>query len=153
MTQRTAPGKTGTWAGSELLRTFGLGWGLGGSGHVKRVQEKAEFCASRPPDSTGPSPNLPTSIKAGYLNCKIRPYIRILCAVSSARVKLSTAKGFRYRVLLAASHVGIIGNDASGQRGKVGDDASAASGYRYRIHEAPSSCASWLLLRSGRIMV
>ncbi|GFV29850.1 hypothetical protein TNCV_2083151 [Trichonephila clavipes] len=31
------------------------------------------------------SPNLPTSIKAGYLNCKIRPYIPNPCAVSSAR--------------------------------------------------------------------
>ncbi|GFV38548.1 RNA-directed DNA polymerase from mobile element jockey [Trichonephila clavipes] len=26
-------------------------------------------------------PTLPQTIKAGYLNCKIRPYIRILCAV------------------------------------------------------------------------
>ncbi|GFV25509.1 uncharacterized protein TNCV_1147791 [Trichonephila clavipes] len=32
------------------------------------------------------SPKLPNTIKAGYLNCKIRPYIyRTLCAVSNAR--------------------------------------------------------------------
>ncbi|GFX90064.1 uncharacterized protein TNCV_887611 [Trichonephila clavipes] len=32
------------------------------------------------------TPNLPTTIKAGYLNCKIRPHtFRILCAALSAR--------------------------------------------------------------------
>ncbi|GFV56731.1 hypothetical protein TNCV_4689561 [Trichonephila clavipes] len=46
---------------------------------------------------------------------------------STLRVELCS-KGFRYRVLADyQSHVGIIGNEQAGRRGKVGDDASAAS--------------------------
>ncbi|GFT94230.1 hypothetical protein TNCV_3922711 [Trichonephila clavipes] len=47
MTQRTAPGKTGTWSGVlNILRTFGLvRWGLGGSGHVEGTGEKLSFAS------------------------------------------------------------------------------------------------------------
>ncbi|GFX84332.1 uncharacterized protein TNCV_4134431 [Trichonephila clavipes] len=72
MTQQTAPWEN--WhleRGFELLRTFGLvRWGLGGSGHVEGTGEKLSFAsqASR-------YPKLRSNIKAGYLNCKLRPYI------------------------------------------------------------------------------
>ncbi|GFV24356.1 uncharacterized protein TNCV_198981 [Trichonephila clavipes] len=72
MTQRTAPlGKLALERGFELLRTFGLvRWGLGGSGHVEGTGEKLSFASQ-----AARYPNLPSKIKAGYLNCKLRPYI------------------------------------------------------------------------------
>ncbi|GFX50805.1 putative RNA-directed DNA polymerase from transposon X-element [Trichonephila clavipes] len=72
MKQRTAPWET--WhleRGFELLKTFGLvRWGLGGSGHVEGTGEKLSFASQ-----AARYPKLPTTIKAGYLNCRIRPYI------------------------------------------------------------------------------
>ncbi|GFU79513.1 uncharacterized protein TNCV_2915731 [Trichonephila clavipes] len=72
MTQRTAPWEI--WhlkRGFELLRTFGLvRWGLGGGGHVEGTGEKLSFASQ-----TARYPKLPSNIKAGYLNCKLRPYI------------------------------------------------------------------------------
>ncbi|GFS88786.1 uncharacterized protein TNCV_4816781 [Trichonephila clavipes] len=73
MTQRTAPWEN--WhleRGFELLRTFGLvRWGLGGSDHVEGTGEKLSFASQ----AARYSPTIPHTIKAGYLNCKIRPYI------------------------------------------------------------------------------
>ncbi|GFT26356.1 uncharacterized protein TNCV_264011 [Trichonephila clavipes] len=72
MTQRTASWEI--WhleRGFELLRTFGLvRWGLGGGGHVEGTGEKLSFASQ-----AARYPTLPQTIKAGYLNCKIRPYI------------------------------------------------------------------------------
>ncbi|GFW70389.1 putative RNA-directed DNA polymerase from transposon X-element [Trichonephila clavipes] len=72
MTQRTAPWETWHWEwGFELLKTFGLvRWGLGGSGHVEGTGEKLSFASQ-----AARYPKLPSNIKAGYLNCKVRPYI------------------------------------------------------------------------------
>ncbi|GFS83492.1 uncharacterized protein TNCV_66381 [Trichonephila clavipes] len=72
MTQQTAPWEN--WdleRGVELLRIFGLvRWSLGGSGHVEGTGEKLSFASQ-----AARYPKLPSAIKAGYLNCKVRPYI------------------------------------------------------------------------------
>ncbi|GFU46753.1 hypothetical protein TNCV_4684031 [Trichonephila clavipes] len=72
MTQQTASWEN--WhleRGFELLRTFGLvRWGLGGSGHVEGTGEKLSFASQ-----AAKYPKLPSTIRAGYRNCRIRLYI------------------------------------------------------------------------------
>ncbi|GFV78679.1 RNase H domain-containing protein [Trichonephila clavipes] len=67
--------------------------------------------------------------------------------VQSSTLRVDSSKGFRYRVLLATKSRRNHRQRANGQRGKVGDDASAAAvpaiGYEARHH------ASYFL-RSGR---
>ncbi|GFW24032.1 NACHT domain-and WD repeat-containing protein 1 [Trichonephila clavipes] len=55
---------------------------------VRRIMIKKEtFIPTKHVILTFNSPRLPTTIKAGYLNCKIRPNLyQTLCAVSKARV-------------------------------------------------------------------
>ncbi|GFU35824.1 hypothetical protein TNCV_3380801 [Trichonephila clavipes] len=55
----------------------------------------------------------------------------VVCTMGDITSRMYS-KGFDIVFCWLPSHVGIIGNRASGQRGKVGDDASAAL-FRYRI--------------------
>ncbi|GFX21702.1 uncharacterized protein TNCV_1200821 [Trichonephila clavipes] len=55
--------------------------------HVRRITIKNDntIIPTKHLILTFNSPNLPKTIKASYLNCKIRSYIRILCAALNAR--------------------------------------------------------------------
>ncbi|GFX74395.1 uncharacterized protein TNCV_3453431 [Trichonephila clavipes] len=76
MTQRTAPWEN--WhleRGFEILRTFGLARTGCNSGPQNHYKKDAEVIPTKHLILTFNNPKLPTTIKAGYLNCKIRPYI------------------------------------------------------------------------------
>ncbi|GFT03579.1 putative RNA-directed DNA polymerase from transposon BS [Trichonephila clavipes] len=59
------------------------------------------------------SPTIPHTIKAGYLNCKIRPYIRILCAVLSVRGSDTHKLPVAVNLLARCASVGHASTDCS----------------------------------------